>query len=212
MAERSARARMQQHAQTLRGRKEAASRLGDENENASPLRQLHLRFDRSRYAEARANGLTRREAMLYAKDTGQARLALNAGVVDAEPAVQADIMRRLEEKQHMLLDYMDDDTMAEADVAKLASAFAIITDRLRLYQGKATSISEKRDALTDEDRQKVLSILNRLQPRIIHDAPQDGPAATNANGDPLPLVSVSGVGTSGPSGGDVAVVDGGSGP
>lgn len=186
----------------------------DAEEGIHPLRLMNLKFDRARYAEARARGVPRREAMIYARNEGVANLDHMAVILEEEPAVRRDIVARLEEKQHLLLDYIDDEIVAGADLSKLATAFAAITDRLRLYQGKATAINENRTSLSDVEKKKIMKILNSIRPTVVYDvdtkpqAASDGPDDTKSNGpDALPATEPD----AGSAEGDVGLADGGQG-
>lgn len=187
-------------------RKREAMGLTDEDVQ-DPHRITQLRYDRGRFAEAIANGYTRREAMRYARNDSLA-MATKMDAMILEPQVRQSITERLEEKQHMILDYIDDMALDGADLGKLSAALGVITDRLRLYQGKATSISEKRETLSDADKAKIERILTRIGPRKVHEGVIAAPNDSNAtDGEPVRLSQSDA--DPGPSGVDVAVADGG---
>lgn len=133
-----------------------------------PHRTNQLRYDRERFAEAIAKGCTRREAIKYARNDSLA-LTHMMDAMAVEPQVRRSIVERLEEKQHLILDYIDDLALDGADLGKLSAALGVITDRLRLYQGKATQIREDRKTLSDEEKEKIERILSRVAPVKVYE-------------------------------------------
>jgi hypothetical protein len=96
-------------------------------------------YDRSAFAKARADGLTTGQALEIAALKAPAGRKWIAGVLEKEPGVREDIIERLKEKQRLLVEGITETKVAGAELNQIAAAFGVVTDRLRLYEGKSTS-------------------------------------------------------------------------